>query len=109
MVAGRLPAGQRRSLTLEIPLFDGPSSIVDLPAWGEATFVLRSKATSAAAAGLSPDQVRAEAAYYRLLTFSSLLVNDGGRVLAAADAGPLDDLSGLPFDHAVDVLRSAAR
>jgi hypothetical protein len=109
LVAGRLPAGHRHSLTLEIPLFDGPSSIADLPAWGEATFVLRSKATSARAAGLSPDQVRAESSYYRLMTFSSLLVNDDGLALAAEDAGPLADLAGLPFDRAMAVVRHAAR
>ena len=109
LVAGRLPAGHRRSLTLEIPLFDGPSSIVDLPVWGEATFVLRSKATSARSADRPWTAIRAEAAYYRLLTFSSLLVNEGGVALAAEDAGPLGDLAGLPFDRAMSVLRRAAR
>ena len=109
LVAGRLPPGDRGSITLEIPLFDGPSSIVDLPAWGEATFLLRSKATSARAAGLPAAAVRAESAYYRLLTFSSLLVNEDGVTLAAEDAGPLAGLAGLPFDAAGDALRRAAR
>jgi hypothetical protein len=109
LVAGRLRAGLRRSLTLEIPLFDGPSSIADLPVWGEATFVLRSKATSALRAGLPASQVRTESAFYRLMTFSSLLVNDDGVALAAADAGPLAGLAGLPFDRAVAALRRAAR
>ena len=109
LVAGRLPVAQRHDLTVEIPLFDGPSSIDDLPVWGDATFVLRSKATSARAAGLSAAEVIAEAAYYRLLTFTSLLVDDDGVALAAEDAGPLADLAGLPYERAVAALRDAAR
>jgi hypothetical protein len=107
VLAGGLPPAHRSRLTLEIPLFDGPESIRDLPVWGDSVFVLRSKGTSARAAGLDPARVRAESAYYRLLTFTGLIVNDGGRALAARDGGPLAALSGIPFEDAVRWLRSA--
>jgi hypothetical protein len=109
LVAGALPAAHRSSLTLEIPLFDGPSSIADLPAWGEAVFILRNKGTSAREAGLPASRVRSESAYYRLLTFTALVVNDVGRALTAEDAGPLATLSGRPFEAAVAAMRGASR
>jgi hypothetical protein len=109
VLAGGLPPAHRSSLTLEIPLFDGPSSIGDLPVWGESVFLLRSKATSARDAGQSAMRIRAEAAYYRLLTFTALVVNDDGRALAAADAGPLASLSGGSFAAAAAAIGRAAR
>ena len=51
VLAGALPPAHRSSLTLEIPLFDGPSSIADLPVWGESVFFLRNKGTSALEVG----------------------------------------------------------
>ena len=109
VLAGVLPRAHRSTLTLEIPLFDGPSSIDDLPVWGESVFLLRNKGTSASEVGLSLARVRAESAYYRLLTFTGIVVNDGGTALTAADAGPLVDLSGRSFDVAVAAIRRAGR
>ena len=109
ILAGALPAAHRSRLTLEIPLFDGPASIDDLPVWGEGAFVLRSKGTSAREAGLGPALIRAESAYYRLLTFTGLVVNDGGRAVADEESGPLAGLSGMPFASAVRALQDAGR
>ena len=53
--------------------------------------------------------MRAESAYYRLLTFSGLVVNDGGAALTADDAGPLAGLSGKSFEAAVAAIRNAGR
>jgi hypothetical protein len=107
VLAGALPARHRARLTLEIPLFDGPASIGELPAWGDAAFVLRSKGTSARESGLAPARIRAESAYYRLLTFTSVVVNDGGRALTADEGGPLAALSGDRFEAALSALRNA--
>jgi hypothetical protein len=109
VLAGALPAAHRSSLTLEIPLFDGPASIADLPVWGESVFLLRNKGTSAREAGASDDQIRAESAYYRLLTFTALVVNDGGIALAADEPGPLARLTGRPFDAVAAAIRDGGR
>ena len=77
--------------------------------WGEGIFLLRNKGTSASEAGLPPARVRAESAYYRTLTFSGLVVNDGGTALTADDAGPLADFSGRSFEAAVDTIRDVGR
>ena len=109
VLAGVLPRAHRSRLTLEIPLFDGPSSIGDLPVWGESVFLLRNKGTSAGEVGLSPARVRAESPYYRLLTFTGLVVNDRGTALTADDAGPLAGMSGRSFEAAVAAIRTAGR
>lgn len=109
VLAGALPPAHRSRLTLEIPLFDGPSSIADLPVWGESVFLLRNKGTSARETGLPPARIHAESAYYRLLTFTALVVNDHGEALTADDAGPLADLSGHSFEAAVAAIRGAKR
>ena len=109
VLAGALAPAHRSSLTLEIPLFDGPSSIADLPVWGESVFLLRNKGTSARASGLSLSQVQAESAYYRLLTFTALVVNDDGTALTADEPGPLARLSGRSFDAVVAAIRRAGR
>ena len=109
VLAGALPGAQRKTLTLEIPLFDGPSSIGDLPVWGESVFLLRNKGTSAREAGLPSAGVRAESAFYRLLTFTGIVVNDGGTALTADDAGPLGGLSEKPFEAAVAAIGTAGR
>ena len=109
LLAGVLPGAHRSRLTLEIPLFDGPDSIGDLPAWGEAIFFLRNKGESARAAGLGRDIQASEAAFHRLLTFTSLVVNTGDTALADADAGPLGALTGLDFGDALHRVRAAAR
>ena len=109
VLAGALPRAHRSALTLEIPLFDGPSSIADLPVWGQGVFLLRNKGTSAGEVGLSPARVRVESAYYRMLTFTGLVVNDGGTALTADDAGPLARLSGASFEAAVAAIRNVRR
>ena len=109
ILAGALAPAHRSSLTLEIPLFDGPSSIADLPVWGESVFILRNKGTSAREAGLSRTRVAAESAYYRLLTFTALVVNDDGIALTADEPGPLAALSGRSFEAVVAEIRSAGR
>jgi hypothetical protein len=109
VLAGALAPAHRSSLTLEIPLFDGPASIADLPAWGESVFLLRNKGTSAREAGQSRTRVAAESAYNRLLTFTALVVNDDGIALAADDPGPLAALSGRPFEAVVAEIRDAGR
>jgi hypothetical protein len=108
LLAGGLPAAHRSHLTLEIPLFDGPGSIADLPVWGESIFFLRNKAQSARAAGLGVDLQAAEAGFYRLLTFTALIVNDRGIALADPAAGPLSALNGVGFERAVERVRAAA-
>jgi hypothetical protein len=108
-LAGALPPAHRSSVTLEIPLFDGPASIADLPVWGESVFLLRNKGTSARESGLSRSRVRAESAYYRLLTFTALVVNDDGVALAADEPGPLARLSGRPFEAVVAAIHNAGR
>jgi hypothetical protein len=109
VVAGAPAPAHRSSLTLEIPLFDGPSSITDLPAWGESVFLLRNKGTSARQAGLSRARIAAESPYYRLLTFTALVVNDDGIALTADDPGPLAALSGRPFEEVVADIRGVGR
>lgn len=86
LIAGGLLS---RQVTLEIPLFDGPESIDDLPVWGEGIFFLRHKA---------------DGDFHRLVTFDSLVVNDGGVALTATDAPLLSGLAGAPFDEVVELI-----
>jgi hypothetical protein len=109
VLSGALAPAHRSRLTLEIPLFDGPTSIGELPVWGESVFVLRNKGTSAHEAGLPPARVRAESAFYRLLTFTGLVVNDDGVALTADDAGPLRSLNGRSFEATVAAIHEAGR
>ena len=88
-------------IALEIPLFDGPDSIDRVPLWSDAIFFLRNKGESARMAGLSEERQRGEAPFHRLMTFSSVLVNDGGTAIADPDAPLLAGLSGEPFDEVV--------
>jgi hypothetical protein len=72
-------------------------------------FVLRNKGTSAGEAGLPSSRVQAESAYYRLLTFTSLIVNDDGDALTADEPSPLARLSGRPFEEVVAAIERAGR
>jgi hypothetical protein len=108
LVAGAVAGAHRSRLTLEIPLFDGPGSIGELPAWGESIFFLRNKGQSARAAGLGIERQSSEADFHRLLSFTSLVVNADGTALADPAAGPLSALSGVAFDRAVERIRAAA-
>jgi hypothetical protein len=109
LLAGGLPRRDRSWVTLEIPLFDGPDSIGDLPVWGDGAFVLRNKGTSARIAGQSAATVRTESAYYRLLTFTGLVVDDDGTARTAPESGPLAALNGREYGTALDALRAAGR
>ena len=73
------------------------------------SMTLRNKGTSAREAGLPSATVAAESAYYRLLTFTALVVDDHGIALAADEPGPLAALSGRPFDEVVTAFRDAGR
>jgi hypothetical protein len=109
LLAGALPSGRGATLTLEIPLFGGAGELgayrAALPVRG--IFFLRNKGTSAAAAGLSADRQREEAAFYRLMTFDGVIVD--GRTSADAEARDyLAALEAMPFDEAVASVRAAA-
>ena len=113
VVAGVLPAGHASELTLEIPLFDGPSTIGELQASlpsAEGLFFLRNKGTSAARAGLSTETQVAEASYYRLVVFGAVAFDLAGRAMVAGgETEALDELHGLPFDEAIQRVRDGGR
>lgn len=109
LVAGSVPTRGASTVTLEIPLFDGPQSIDRLPDWGEALFFLRNKGESARLAGLSPSRQSEERAFHRLMSFSSLVVNDAGSALTDPDSPPLAPLAGSDFDDVVDQVRAIGR
>ena len=96
------------SVALEIPLFDGPDSIDRLPTWGDGVYFLRNKGTSARMAGQAAHRQRAEARFHRLMSFDSLVVNDGGNALTDPDSPALAGLDGLDFDVALARVESAA-
>lgn len=112
ILAGSLPPGHAASLTLEIPLFDGPETIGEVRNAlldGRAVFFLRNKATSAVLAGVTPQQAEADAEFYRLVTFGSLVVDDGGRATVPGEPTPLaEELDGLPFAEARAAVRQGA-
>lgn len=92
------------SLTLEIPLFDGPESVDRLPDWGEAIFFLRNKGASARAAGLTRQFQSEQAPFYRLMSFTSLVVNDAGVAVTDPDAPLLAGLAGKRFEIAAKAI-----
>ncbi len=108
LLAGGLP-GSTGALTLEIPLFDGLASIDELPAWGDAVFFLRNKGTSARTAGLSPARQRAESAFYRLVTFSSLVAEEGGVARTDPESRVLSALDGVDIDSVLERIRALDR
>jgi hypothetical protein len=87
LLHGALQAGAIE-ITLEVPLFDGPSSIAELErASGlEALFFLRRKI---------------DGDYYRLTTFGALVANEGGVAVTAEGPAAIQALAGLPFADAV--------
>jgi hypothetical protein len=89
------------TIALEIPLFDGAASIDGLSRWNDAVLFVRNKGQSARLAGLSREKQREEAAFYRLMTFGSIIVNDRGSALVDPEAPFLANLSGQPFDQVV--------
>ena len=89
VLAGGVRWEERGALTLELPLFDGPESVGAVASeltGAEGVFFLRSKGASARAAGMSSAQQRAEAGYYRLVTFGAMAWDDDGCTLAASVA-----------------------
>ncbi len=109
LVAGSLPADHQASLTLEIPLFGGESTLAALQrlAAVDTIFLLRNKGETARSAGLPADAIAADAAYYRLLTQNSVIEFPTGRAtLPAGDDGPLAELAASPLD---DVLARLGR
>ena len=89
------------TIAVEIPLFDGAASIERLPRWNDAVLFVRNKGESARLAGLSEQKQLEEAEFYRLMTFSSVVVNEGGTAVADPDSPLLVSVSGVPFDEAV--------
>jgi hypothetical protein len=97
-------------ITLEVPLFDGAAGLARLANAGplRGIYFLRSKATSAVRAGATAAVVGREAAFHRLMTFGSVVLDEGGQ--AAVDAGlrGIDRLDGRPFSAALAAVRTAA-
>lgn len=113
LLAGAMADGTGSSLTLEVPLLDGPDSVEDVRSrmlGGERILFLRNKGASAAAAGLPLADRLAERAFHRLMTFGSELVEVGGVAVAAPDeSGVLEPFSGQPFSQVVAELREIGR
>lgn len=113
VLAGAVPRQHAEELTLEIPLFDGPGSIAQLQATlpsTESIFFLRSKATSARAAGLPLELRLAEAGFYRLVVFGAVVESEGGMATVPdADTSFLSALAGRPFNDAVNEVARAGR
>lgn len=103
VLAGRTAVPGATSLTMEIPLFDGPGQLAQIRNAmldTERLMFLRNKGESAATAGLPVEAQRDDRAFYRLLTFGSEVVNAGS--LAAVpphESGVLDEFGGMPFDE----------
>ena len=98
LVAGALPEEHRSSLTLEIPLFGGASTLASLQRLEavDSVFFLRNKGQSARTAGLSVEAVAADVPYYRLLTQDAVIEFAAGRAtLPVGDDGPLATLAGM--------------
>jgi len=110
LLAGAVP-DRASTLTLEIPLFGGLGELDEyraaLPMRG--LFFLRNKGTSAAAAGLTIEQQRREAAFYRLMTFDAVILEADGRAAVGDARRYIEALSDVPFDEAVAAVRSAGR
>jgi hypothetical protein len=109
LLSGGLVAADRESLILEVPLWDGPSSIARVRAamlGTERILFLSSKAASAAAAGID---ARSDAGRYRLVTFGSEIVDvDGTGLVPSDDHGALARFMGRPFADAVAALAAGS-
>jgi hypothetical protein len=112
LLAGALSGDDASRLTLEIPLFDGPESIerLRLAAVGtERVLFLRNKGASAAAAGMSPQEQAADAAYYRLTSFAAEIVEaEGSAVVPEDERELLAPLATGTFEQALRLVRAAA-
>lgn len=111
LLAGGLPSPHASTLTLEIPLFDGPDSLErlrDATVGSERVLFLRNKGASAAAAGMSVQEQAADAAFYRLTSFAAEIVEvDGSAVVPADERELLDPLARGTFEQAIRLVRAA--
>ena len=111
VLAGSVAGAER--LTLEIPLFDGPDSLSGLRSHlldTDRVLFLRNKGTSARRAGLTAAEQRAEAAYYRTVTFGSEIIDLGGIAAVPPDDVPvLTEFADRPFDEVLAELRALSR
>ena len=105
-VAGALPVEDSGTLILEVPLWDGPSSLArlrDAMLGTDRVLFLRSKAATAVAAGLP---AATDAGRYRLVTFGSEIVDVAGAALVPPDDHDvLEGFAGARFDEVVASLR----
>jgi hypothetical protein len=112
LLAGALPADRASTLTLEIPLFDGPDSIERLRAaaiGSERILFLRNKGASAADAGMSTEEQAADAAFYRLTSFAAEIVEADGSAVAPEDERDLlGPVATGTFEAAITLVRAAA-
>ena len=112
LVAGRLAPASSGSLILEVPLFDGPDQLAALRTAmldTQRLLFLRSKATSARAAGLGAAEQAAEARYFRLVTFGAEVIEvDGVAAVPPDDVDVLGPFAGDSFAEAVASVRAAA-
>ncbi len=110
-IHGTLPATHRSTLTLEIPLFDGPGAIERMRAGmvgSERILFLRNKGASAADAGMSTDEQAADAGFYRLVTFAAEIVDvDGSAVVPEDEHELLTPLATGTFERALRLVRRA--
>ena len=111
VLAGSVAGGG--TLTLEIPLFDGPDALNGLRAQlldSDRVLFLRNKGTSARQAGLSVAEQGTEAAYYRTVTFGSEIIDLGGIAAVPPDDVPvLEEFANRAFDEVLAELRASAR
>lgn len=112
LLGGDLRPGGGATLTLEIPLFDGPDAIERLRAATvdtERVLFLRNKGSSAADAGMSAQEQAADAAFYRLATFAAEVAEvDGAAVIPEDERRLLAGLAAGSFERAIGLVRVAA-
>jgi len=112
LVAGALPAPHRRSLVVEVPLFDGADSLARVTGALSGTdriLFLRNKGESAREAGMSADAAAVDAGYYRLAAFDAeLLVEHGTARRVTEGPSVLDALDGRSLGDVVTSLAALA-
>ena len=98
-----------RTITLELPLHDGPEEIGPLSramVGRQRLLFLRNKGASAAEAGMSRAQQAEDRPFYRLLTFGSEVVSvDGVAAPGPDESGVLAPFAGREFAEVVAAIR----
>jgi hypothetical protein len=101
------------AVTLELPLFAGAQQLADVRSAMLGTqrlLFLRNKGVSAREAGLTAAEQRSEAAYHRLVSFGSEIVDQDGLAAVPVDDGAaLAGLAGRAFATVLEIVRAAAR